>query len=78
MRIIPADLRRQREAAGHSQASLARASKVSQSRISELETEDGQKLTVNPPLAKKLAKALRVPLSAISDAPQLANRGGAS
>jgi transcriptional regulator with XRE-family HTH domain len=64
VRINPRALQTSREANGHSQSSLARESGVSQQRISQLE-QDADGHTVTPPLAKKLADALGVPLADI-------------
>jgi transcriptional regulator with XRE-family HTH domain len=66
-------LAKTRERAGHSQASLARASGVSQQRISQLEDVDGAKHTVTPPLVKKLAGELAVSIEYLTTAGDLAD-----
>lgn len=63
MKINPEALRALREKDGHSQASLARHSGITQSRISELEGDVPQ--MVRPSTAKRLADALAVPVSAL-------------
>lgn len=55
MRSDPEAIRKAREGAGHSQASLARASGVAQSHISKLESGAWP---IRPTTAKKLADAL--------------------
>lgn len=52
-----------RERSGLTQLALARASGVSQGRLSELEAGN---LNVRPGTAKKLAEALQVPTTAIT------------
>lgn len=60
-------LRMIRERSGHTQASLARGSKVSQGRISELES--GVR-NVRPGTVKALADALAIPIAALVVAEQ--------
>ncbi len=54
-----------REKDGHSQLSLAKAAGVAQSRISRLEANA---VPIRPATAKRLAAALGVPISAITQA----------
>lgn len=67
MKINPTALAVIRERSGLTQTALARASGVSQGRISELEMGDreGRPLDARPSTAKSLADALDVPLLAI-------------
>lgn len=70
MRSRPAAIRTLREAKGHSQASLARAAGVAQTRISRLERLPAA--GIRPATALKLASELGVPIAAIaeSEAPE--------
>lgn len=63
MRSNPEALKRIRETAGHSQASLSRDSDVAQSHISKLERTP---VAVRPPTALRLAVALGVDITAIT------------
>lgn len=56
-----------REASGFSQAALSRATKgkVSQGRISTIESSEGP-VTVRPETAKALAEAMSVPVAALT------------
>lgn len=68
MRVNPAALGALRERSGLTQSALARASGVSQSRISELERGDvdGCPLPAWPTTVRALADALQVPILALA------------
>jgi transcriptional regulator with XRE-family HTH domain len=53
-----------RELSGHSQLSLANASNVAQSRISEIEASD-EPVEVRPATVRKLAETLKQPISSL-------------
>lgn len=58
-----------RERSGHTQLSLAKASGVAQSRISEIESTSGGFTDVRPGTVKKLADTLAIPMAALLGAP---------
>lgn len=63
-------LRAIRERSGHSQLSLAEASGVAQSRLSEIESADGGVADVRPATVRKLAETLAVPMTALLAMPE--------